>query len=74
MLKGPNTVTSAPTSWDSPPPGLHPRECPKALEHPHFAIAESGDMKLQPAPERAPRHKDILKAYLPPTAATRFAR
>ena len=34
----------------------------EALEHLDFAIAEFRDMKMQPALERALRHKDILKA------------
>ena len=39
-----------------------PQERAEALEHLDFAIAEFRDMKMQPALERALRHKDILKA------------
>jgi len=34
----------------------------EALTHLDFAIAELRDMKMQPALERALRHKDVLKA------------
>ena len=40
----------------------YPDEKSEALEHLDFAIAEFRDMKMQPALERALRHKDILKA------------
>jgi hypothetical protein len=30
--------------------------------HPDFAIAEFRDMRMQPALERALRHKEVLKA------------
>jgi hypothetical protein len=32
------------------------------MRHLHVAIAELRDMKMQPALERASRHKDVLKA------------
>jgi uncharacterized protein (DUF924 family) len=40
----------------------HPDEHAEALEHLDFAIAEFREMKMQPALERALRHKEVLKA------------
>jgi len=40
----------------------YPEERAGVPEHLDFAIAESRDLKMQPSLERAPRHKDILKA------------
>ena len=40
----------------------YPKERAAALEHLDFAIKEFQDMKMQPALERALRHKEILKA------------
>lgn len=37
-------------------------ERPEALEHPDFAIAEFREMKMQPALERALKHKGLLGA------------
>ncbi len=39
-----------------------PGEHDEALEHLDFVIAEFRDMKMQPALERALRHKEVLKA------------
>ena len=43
-------------------PGALPDERAEALEHLDFAIGELRDMKMQPSLERAPSHRDILKA------------
>jgi uncharacterized protein (DUF924 family) len=40
----------------------YPDEKKGALEHQDFAIKEFREMKMQPSLERAPRHKEILKA------------
>jgi tetratricopeptide (TPR) repeat protein len=40
----------------------HPNERDAAIEHLDFAIAELRDMKMQPALERALRHRGLLKA------------
>jgi hypothetical protein len=40
----------------------HPDERDAAIEHLDFAIAELRDMKMQPALERALRHRGLLKA------------
>ena len=40
----------------------HPDERDTAIEHLDFAIAELRDMKMQPALERALRHRGLLKA------------
>jgi tetratricopeptide (TPR) repeat protein len=40
----------------------HQAQLAGALEHLDFAIAEFRDMKMQPALERALRHKEVLKA------------
>jgi hypothetical protein len=40
-------------------------EKPEALEHLDFAISEFHEMKMQPSPERALRHKEILGCRLP---------
>jgi uncharacterized protein (DUF924 family) len=34
----------------------------EAIAHLDFSISEFRDMKMQPSLERAPRHKEILKA------------
>ncbi len=34
----------------------------EAMRHPDIAIAEFREMKMQPALERALRHKEVLKA------------
>jgi hypothetical protein len=39
----------------------HPDEHDAAIEHLDFAIAEFQDMKMQPALERALRHRVLLK-------------
>jgi len=40
----------------------YPTERGGAIEHLNFAISEFREMKMQPALERALRHKDVLKA------------
>jgi hypothetical protein len=40
----------------------YPDERAEAIEHLDFAIAELRDMKMQPALERALRHRGLLKA------------
>ena len=40
----------------------YPNERPAAIEHLDFAIAEFGDMKMQPSLERALRHREFLRA------------
>ena len=40
----------------------YPDERDAAIEHLDFAIAEFQDMKMQPALERALRHRGLLKA------------
>ena len=40
----------------------YPEERDDAIEHLDFAIAEFQDMKMQPALERALRHRGLLKA------------
>ena len=40
----------------------YPDEHDAAIEHLDFAIAELRDMKMQPALERALRHRGLLKA------------
>ena len=40
----------------------YPDEKPEALEHLDFAINEFREMKMQPALERALKHKEILGA------------
>ena len=40
----------------------YPDERPAAIEHLDFAIAEFGEMKMQPSLERALRHRELLKA------------
>ena len=40
----------------------YPDEQDAAIEHLDFAIAELRDMKMQPALERALRHRGLLKA------------
>ena len=40
----------------------YPDERDAAIEHLDFAIAELRDMKMQPALERALRHRGLLKA------------
>ena len=42
--------------------GHYPDERDAAIEHLDFAIAELRDMKMQPALERALRHRGLLKA------------
>ena len=39
----------------------YPQEKSEAIAHLDFAIAEFQEMKMQPSPERALRHKEILK-------------
>jgi hypothetical protein len=40
----------------------YPEERDAAIEHLDFAIAELTEMKMQPALERALRHRGLLKA------------
>jgi hypothetical protein len=70
LLDDAGAMNRAPTSdadrLPSPPegegPGMRGDSRAEALAHLDFAIAELRDMKMQPALERALRHKEVLKA------------